>query len=249
MGLTIHYTLQAPPDTEAAPARAFVMRLRQRALEFKRRQRVEAVHPLGDDADALRWAEEWLFFPVPGHPNLQHQICITPEAGFLFPIEVGEDCEPLWLGLCRYPQSVRVEGKLRRTKLDGWRFARFCKTQYASLHGWPHFHRCHAAVTDLLAGARRLGLDVCINDEGDFWPGRDLEALQRNLNLMNGVVAATAGVLKDVDEAVHGRSAVESPIFRHAQFERLEAEGEAQAGELARRACRQIAGLVVNRGK
>lgn len=232
MGLTIHYTLKAPPDTDAAQARELVARLRQRAMEFKRRQRVETVYPLGAGADILREAEEWLFFPVPGHPNRQHQICVAPEAGWLFPIEVGEDCEPLWLGLCRYPLSVRVEGKLRRTKLNGWRFARCCKTQYASLHGWAHFRRCHTAVAELVAGLRRLGLDVSISDEGDYWPGRRLDLLRQNLDEMNGAVAAAAGALRDMDPD----GAVESPIFRHPHFERVEAAGAEQAGEPLRRA-------------
>lgn len=38
---------------------------------------------------------------------------------------------------------------------------------------------------------------------------------------MNGLVAA-AGALKDADEAGNG---IESPIFAHKYFERLEAEG------------------------
>ena len=232
MGLTIHFSLRAPPDAGAMQARKCVAQLRQRALNFKRRNRVEAVGALGGDANVLRWAEEWLFFPMPHHPGRQHQVCVTPEAGFLFPVKVGEDCERLWLGLCRYPLTVRVEGKLRRTKLNGWRFKSFCKTQYASLHGWPHFRRCHTSVTDLVTGARRLGLAVEINDEGDYWPGRDLKALKRNLDEMNGIVAAAAGALKDMDEEINGRSAIESPIFRHVQFERLEAEGAARVGKL-----------------
>lgn len=165
MGLTIHYTLAAPPETDAAQAAELVRQLRRRALDFKRRSRVDAVHPLGDDAKTLRWAEQWLFFPIPHPRNRYHQICVQPLEGFLFPVSVGEDCEPLWLGLCRYPLTVRVEDRLRRTKLRGWRLQSFSKTQYASLHGWEHFRRCHTAVIDLLAGARQLGFSVEINPE------------------------------------------------------------------------------------
>ena len=140
-------------------------------------------------------------------------------AGHLFQVGVGRDCEPLWLGLCRYDRG-------------GWRLKSFCKTQYASLHGWEHFRRCHTAVIDLLADARPLGLTVVISDEGDYWPRRNLEALQRNLDEMNGVVAAAAGVLKDWGEE-RGGPAVQSPILAHPRFERLEAEGAAR-GHAAR---------------
>jgi hypothetical protein len=145
----------------------------------------------------------------------------------LFPVEVGADCEPLWLGLCRYPLTVQVAGELRRTGLRGWLLKGFCKTQYAGLHGWEHFRRCHTAVIDLLAGARRLGLAIVIKDEGDYWPGHDLAALRRNLDEMNGAIAAAAGVLKDCAEESEGPP-VQSPILAHPHFERLEAEGAAR---------------------
>ena len=140
-------------------------------------------------------------------------------AGHLFRVAVGRECEPLLLGLCRYARG-------------GWRLKSFCKTQYASLRGWDHFRRCHTAVIDLLAAAKSIGWRVATNDEGDYWPGRDLEALRRNVDEMNGIVAAAAGALKDWGEE-HGGEAVQSPIFAHPHFERLEAEGTAR-GHAAR---------------
>jgi hypothetical protein len=228
MGLTIHFKLVAPAETDSASAREFVRALRRRAQGFKRRGRVDAVLPIGDDRKSLRWAEDYKSVPHPWKPGCQSGIEIPAEEGFIFPIEVGEDCEPLWLGLCRYPKTVLMGGRRYRTGLPGWRFHGFSKTQYASLHGWEHFRRCHTAVIDLLAGARQLGLAVRINDEGDYWPRRSLEALRRNLDEMNGVVAAAAGALKDWDEALNGSSRVQSPILAHPQFERLEAEGVAR---------------------
>ena len=117
-----------------------------------------------------------------------------------------------------------------RTDQRGWRLSRCSKTQYASLHGWEHFRRCHTAVIDLLLAAQRRGLVVKISDEGDYWPGRNVAALRRNIDEMNGVVAAAAGALKDFDEAINGTSNVASPIFAHRNFERLEAEGATRAG-------------------
>ncbi len=226
MGLTIHFTLVAPPETDALQARDIVRRLRRQALGFKQRGRVDKVFPLKDDPKALRWGRDWLFRRDPHHPNREFQAEIFPLAGFVFPVLVGADCEPLWMGLCRYPLTVLLGDQRQRTRLRGWRLTGFCKTQYASLHGWDHFQRCHTAVIDLLAGARRLGLSVEIHDEGDYWPSRDLKALRQNLEELNGAVAAAAGALKDAagDDSIH------SPIFAHPQFERLEAAGVARAG-------------------
>jgi len=133
-------------------------------------------------------------------------------------------------------------GKRYRTKLPGWRFHGFSKTQFASLHGWAHFRRCHTAVIDLLAGIRRLGLEVAISDEGDYWPGRSLPELRRNLDEMNGIVAAAAGALKDAHDGEGG--GIQSPIFAHRDFERLEAEGEAKAGKAIRQAHGRISRLL-----
>ena len=68
--------------------------------------------------------------------------------------------------------------------------------------------------------------------------GRSLPALRRNLDEMNGVVAATAGALKDMDDGKNG--GIQSPIFAHRDFERLEAEGEARAGKAIRQARGEI---------
>jgi hypothetical protein len=67
---------------------------------------------------------------------------------------------------------------------------------------------------------------VTVSDEGEYWPGRNEAALSRNLEQMSGAIAAAAGAMKDFDKA-SGAAGVQSPIFTHPQFERLEAEGAA----------------------
>jgi len=217
MGLTIHYQLRLAGTCEGIDdlqARWTVEELRKLALQFKRKGRLDTVGKLGFAPAERRYAVEWRTRPVPGQPGTFTGEEIRPQAGHLFQVGVGRSCEPLLLGLCRYQRA-------------GWRLKSFCKTQYASLHGWEHFRRCHTAVIDLLATAESTGLRVRINDEGDYWPGRDLEALQKNLDQMNSAVAAVAGVFKDGDEAGKG-APVQSPILAHPHFERLEAEGAAR---------------------
>jgi hypothetical protein len=230
MGLTIHYELAAPADCDAEQAHELVRRMRRRAQGFKQRGRVERVLPIESDREALHWAVDFRSVPHPFKPGAFSDIEIPADAGFLFFVKVGADCEPLALGLCHYPKTVLLGGKHYRTHRPGWSLRSFSKTQYASLHGWEHFRRCHCAVVDLLHGFRHLGLKITINDEGDYWPGQSLTVLRQNLDEMNGVVAATAGAMKDLDSDGDRESGVNSPIFRHRDFERLEAEGDAKHG-------------------
>ena len=70
--------------------------------------------------------------------------------------------------------------------------------------------------------------------EGEYWPGRNETALRQNVEQMNGAIAAAAGAMKDFDRA-KGAACVQSPIFAHPQFERLEAEGAARGHATALR--------------
>lgn len=217
MGLTIHYQLRlarAEAGMDDLQARWAVEALRKLALGFKRQGKLDAVGGIGFGPEERRHAVEWRFRPVRGRPGAFASEEIRPLAGQLFRVGVGRDCEPLWLGLCRYDPR-------------GWRLKSFCKTQFASLRGWEHFRRCHMAVIDLLAGARELGCSVKISDEGGYWPRRDMKALRKNVDEMNAAVAATAGVLKDLAGEDDG-APIQSPILAHPQFERLEAEGGAR---------------------
>ena len=229
MGLTIHYKIRLPEPVGTKEAERLVMEGRKLALRMKRRGLFDGVGPVAWDRSAREAGRLWLTCPVPGEVNTSWGIEVLPVAGFMFRVDVGRDCEPLWLGLCEYPEKVNQSGRTFRVRGGrGWRLDGFSKTQFASLHGWEHFQRCHCAVVDLLVEWRRLDMRVTLSDEGEFWPRRSLAALRRNLDLMNGVVAATAGALKDADESLNGRSRIESPIFAHHHFERLEAAGESR---------------------
>ena len=232
MGLTVHYKLKAPAETNAAQAKRLVVSARRIAVRSELEGMVQHVGETSADARLLkRMATEYLSPPVPGEPNKFYSLDVAPLEGWLFVVSVGRDCEPLRVGLCRYPATVKFRGRELRTKLgDGWRFWGFTKTQYASLHGWEHFLRCHRAVIDLLASLRPLGFRVRITDEGDYWPRRSIAALRRNVGHMNALVAGMAGAMKDAGDG----KGIESPIFAHNDFERLEAEGEARVGEAVR---------------
>lgn len=235
MGVTIHYKLRAPLGTDKARAREIVTQLRRRALRYRTAGRVDAVLPLGVDERALRWGCTMIpSFPIPGLPTWKGELEFEPLEGFVLFVRPGKNCETFALGLCRFPLTVRANGWLRRTGLTGWRWEGFCKTQYASLHGWEHFRRCHLAVLDLLDEARRLGCRVTITDEGEYWPRRNEAKLRRNVEQMNCAIAAAAGAMKDHDKAT-GSESVQSPVFAHPQFEHLEAQGAARGHAAALR--------------
>lgn len=242
MGLTVHYKSKAPAETNAAQAKRLVVSARRIASRFEREGCFDAVGPVSADAGLLdRFATDYLSLPVPGERNTFTGVEVAPLEGWMFLVRVGRDCEPLRVGLCRYPAKVAIRGRVLRTKLgDGWRFWGFTKTQYASLHGWEHFLRCHRAVIDLLVALRPLGFRVRISDEGDYWPRRSITALRHNVGHMNALVAGMAGALKDAGDG----KGIESPIFAHKDFERLEAEGEARAGEAVRQASGEISKLL-----
>ncbi|MGD1086101.1 MAG: hypothetical protein ABSA47_15305 [Verrucomicrobiota bacterium] len=230
MGLTIHYTLSARHLTSGTEARGLVAQARV----FARESKADSVSALMRVGPGFPRAREWLLIP---HPGGETCVDVPLESGHVFTVVLGSDSEHLLLGLCRYPATVRHRGRELPTKLgEGWRLCSFCKTQYASLHGWEHFFRCHKTAIELLSFWRSLGVEVRISDEGGYWPRRSESALRRNLDEMNGIVAAMSGALKDGA----GGQSVESPIFQHPQFERLEAEGAQKQSRKMRQALEVI---------
>ena len=114
MGLSIHYRLSLSPEKDVPglanlPAHWAVEDARTLALKMKRRGAFDAVGPLCWDAEARKRATDWLCklmhgeprVPVPGQPRRVADVEIRPSEGRAFCIDVGHDCEPLWIGLCR----------------------------------------------------------------------------------------------------------------------------------------------------
>ena len=226
MGLTIHYKLKGPVRATEAKIGELVGAMRTRALAMKRAGRVASVGAIRSGEKDFLWLSEWLMIREDEHTSRGVEVPVVK--GHVFTVTLGEGSEPLRLGLCQYPVRVRDRGtgRMRVVRRTGWRLSAFCKTQYASLQGWENFLRCHTAAVDLLAGLSELGLKVEITDEGDYWPGRDEAGLRRKIDQYNGIVAAFAGALKDASDD-DGGAPVQSPIFAHPQFERIEAAGHA----------------------
>jgi hypothetical protein len=219
MGLTIHYKL-ATRRASASAVKELVTELRAKALKIGFAE-VDELMEVGPDFPGA-----WHF---PRKVKMMSDL-LPPSAGWLFCANPGEGSESVLMGLCRYEN------------VSGWRLQGFCKTQYASRHGWEHFLKCHRSVIKLLRAAEDLGLRLNVHDEGELWESGSTDRLRRNLNKYNQCVAAFGGALKDAAGAEG--STVQSEIHHHPDFERLEASGMAAFGEQVHSAVRGVKRLV-----
>jgi hypothetical protein len=125
--------------------------------------------------------------------------------------------------------------KRTATRLSGWRWSGFCKTQYASdpkAGGVENFLRCHLSVVKMLDFIKQTGLvTVEVKDEGDYWKKRSLEALAKEVGEWNELVA---GVVSDFRSVAEGKT-IDAPITGFPNFEHLEAKGLERLAELRRR--------------
>ena len=114
---------------------------------------------------------------------------------------------------------------------SGWNFKSYCKTQYASEHGWEHFLRCHKMILSILKFWRQMGVTVEVSDEGGYWETGSEKKLRATLKSYNGLIAAVAGAFKDASDTSGNGYSIESPIFDRGDFERLEAQGWQEFGK------------------
>ncbi len=238
MGLTIHYTITPRQPLADAEVRRLLFEACA-ATDRLTRRRHQGYCGRVKEADP---ADVWLHGDVMRRADAQTTRCysVAPLRGGYYQLHPGKECEPAIFGLCTYPATLRLDdGRRLRTGLAGWRFHSCCKTQYAHLLGWEHFLASHKLVIDAVLVWQKLGCDVAIIDEGEYWPGRNEEKLRANLVEYNRLVAGLGGALKDAVDSP-GVS-LEAPIFGHPRFEQL--ESEAQSGHAA--AIARAAGMIV----
>jgi hypothetical protein len=247
MGLTIHWKLAY----RGRNPRPLLEQIRQRALDLPFQAVGEMLHFKGKDCE--RQGEDdprdWLKTQASEYvkdPQNPHCICcpVWPLELIGFEIAVARGSEPANLVLARHPKVIIRHLRRIPTRLSGWSSGgTFCKTQYATRYGIENFLRAHVAVITLLEWAAGLpGLKVYINDEGKYGssrytdhpevakpvytdhPGKhDLTALAKEVGEWNEMIAAQVGALKDA-LGPQARN-LEAEIFKHPDFERLEARG------------------------
>jgi hypothetical protein len=252
MGLTIHYSLKAKGSD--ARAQKLIQALHQQAQDLPFKEVGPVVQLSGEQCDADKRDREdplrWLLIQATEDVEVKQSRRVGGvESGFCFtvpPTQViaftawpGEGCEESNFGLCKYPAIMETSNGPRKTKLSGWRWSSFCKTEYASdpnCGGLPNFLQCHLTVIALLDKAKELGCLEHVSDEGQFWKKRDIQALAQEVGSWNEMIAAFGGCLKNL-----AGDGVQMPISLFPDFERLEAAGQeklppalAQLAKLAR---------------
>jgi hypothetical protein len=239
MGLTIHYTLASEAE-RPQDARALIEKLRNRARDLPFAEVGEIVELQGKPADLnnanlddpLRWLKvqacQILMYKVKGD---EYWARVPPTHLIGFTIQPGDGCEPANFGLCRYPKSVIDNGKRVRTKLAGWRWRSFCKTQYASnpdCGGLPNFLRCHVGLVKLLDYAAEICVLAEVKDESGYWERRDAMELVKEIDRWNQMIAGFFGAMKDTLEKMgEPTRTLEAEITKFPNFEHLEAKGRA----------------------
>ena len=243
MGLTIHWNLRTRGSEKTA--RKLIEALRQTALDLPVNSVGEIADLSGDACkfelrsqdDPLRWLLIQATESVdvvrrslgPGAWSVVSKD-VFPLHVIAFEMDLGAGSEPANFGLCRYPAEVETrERGVIKTKLSGWRWHSFCKTQYASnpdCGGVPNFLRCHLSVVALLDKAKELGCLAAVSDEGGFWEKRNLQALVREIGSWNEMIAAFGGKLKDL--LGDGPLGLQSAISEYPNVEQLEAAGQSK---------------------
>jgi hypothetical protein len=223
MGLTINYKLSTQKPWSSENVRDWLEIMADYA-------RLIGCVSVGPVVSAQNEMEVTKRFHKVGRKYSTRFIPIHAKEGWVLIIDVGEGCQPLALGLCKYPcQWCCQHGhSMRRwysTNISSeWQFGWFCKTQFAGKHGPAHFVRCHKSVISLLDFCRKAGLDVAVQDEAGYWEQRDEAELMKVVRTNEALLAAFGGLLKDMAETRRGRK-ISSLIFDYANFEHLEHEG------------------------
>ena len=223
MGLTIYYKLSVTENLSSAVVRELVSRAGLYAkkigcVEVSDVTRVETDTPFTSLFVCAGDVKDGCFGGLPA------------KRGWVVEVWPGEGCESASLGLCQYRRRVPYMlhgryGSVRTDYTGGWLFKGSCKTQYASEHGWEHFLRCHKMILSILNFWRQMGVTVEVSDEGGYWETKSEQKLRATLESYNGLIAAVAGAFKDASDTSGKGGSVESPIFAHGEFERLEAQG------------------------
>ena len=221
MGLTIHYDLDLPADTPRDVVVERFTKLHSAALllPFARVGPLVTTpedRSLGPEPALESLVRLWTWLQTDDPRPASERDPLPDAVGFA--VDVGDECEPAVFGVAWIPprgEDLRiVEGGT-----PSWRWRCATKTQYASNVSVEHFLQCHMACIALLDEAVRLGFEVSVIDEGDYWESRDVDRLRLHVDHMNHVIARFAGAVHD---AIGDEHRVESPIFARRDFERLE---------------------------
>ena len=235
MGLTIHWKLKSQ-KRNAEKIKEQIETLRQKALDMPFKEVSDLLVFKGDEANYANDKNEsnrWFKIQSGEYVDIDNKSSrsVAPLYTIGFETWPGEGCESANFGMCRFPQIIENRGKNIKTKLNGWSWSSFCKTQYASnpeCGGVENFLRCHLCVIKLLDCAKELNILQDVYDEDGYWEKRDIEALAKEVGEWNSMIAAFASKLEAIVKGVDPELNVKSAITEFPNFEHLEMEGLAE---------------------
>ncbi len=229
MGLTIYYRLYAPHLKSRKEALEIVDQLRTfaKTLPIHRCSKITAWSRERGPEEVGRF--HGYILPLGKNKDDTSYLHVEPLELVMFRIN-HRGSETASFGLARFPAEAQDTEKgiaRQRTRLRGWNWQNFCKTQYASLPsagGWSNFFNIHDSICQILKEAERLGIKVKVSDEGGYWKNQDPEKLRAAVEKCNALVAAFVGSFKDMmKDQTEG---VVAPITQDPTFEHLEAKGQ-----------------------
>jgi hypothetical protein len=248
VGLSIHWEFGFDGTVDEVKQKLELMREKAVALGFKEVGTVHHVvgkdceyEPHRDKDDGLFWAliqaQGYVRVDEYGKPLGDREsyagcchLQVTPVEVVVLDTWPGDGCEAANFGLARYGKTVKFsvsrfgpEKDVPTGLGDGWHWRSFCKTQYANEYGIMNFLSCHRMVIGMLDYAKELGILKEVNDEGEYWEKRDVNALVKTIGEWDQFIAAFAGQLQKA-VAPTGMELV-SAITSRQDFEHLEMQG------------------------
>jgi hypothetical protein len=230
MGLTIHYSLSTDLK-KPKEVRQLIETIRQFALDLPFKQ-VGELNEFADPHNSGDEVERWIRLQAEGHVETTGYYYRVPaRRSFAFSTWPGQGSEAANFGFSLYPGFLHPQvGKRIATKLRGWQWSSFCKTQYASnpqYGGVPNFVRSHLLVVKVLDFIKQTGLvNVEVSDEGGYWEQRDLKALVQEVGDWSELLA---GFTKELRKSANG---LEAAITQFPNFDQLAAKHLEQLAEL-----------------
>ena len=231
MGLCINYELWLPEATTNEQAAALLQSLRSECKRLGAARvspflRYTAADLASDGEQYEAWSAErcgWVLAQSSrkSRDGKAHGSDGMPgPAASMFYVYPGEGSEAAAFGLVN-PSLAAADPEADRADLhDRWYWHAWCKTQYASAVSDEHLVHCHLIVVRAIEAAVRLGFSAEVYDETGYWESRSTDQLISEVHKMNQLVARVAGALHDAAPAVD----IQSPVFDHPDFERLESE-------------------------
>lgn len=195
MGLTIHYQL-ATDSTNNIAVREVLRELHSVALDLPFAEVSNICEFQGDNC-AFNYERDrdspwgWLKLEATRYiVDGQYIYPVSPIHILAVNTWAGGGCESASFGLSLLPETIIKQGRCINTNSNGWCWQSFCKTQYAfsdTKSSTEHFFRCHLSVIRMLDEVRKLNILYSVDDEGEYWEKRSLQALITKVTEWNEV--------------------------------------------------------------